>query len=183
MTNFGCDTSYDIKEFQETTQVWNEDNDRYLEKYFTKHYFVNETTENEDQYVMQAPNKLCIVGLALNHPLLASGASPIKSIDFSEAALNNKVQGKRKKGALWLDPRTTICKITLENDEVFTIRAGVHSQLMEVNESIVKNPQILLTESQSKGYIAIMKPRSDNSEIALKECQNEENYRKLRNIS
>ncbi|ORY08143.1 hypothetical protein K493DRAFT_332476 [Basidiobolus meristosporus CBS 931.73] len=183
MADFKCDTAYDIEEYQETIKGWDEKNSKYLERYFTKHYFVNEATDKEDQYIMQAPNKLCIVGLAANHPLLASEASHIKSIEFSEAVLNNKVQGKRKKGALWLDPRTAICKITLDNEETFTIRAGVHSQLMEVNEGIVKTPELLLNESQSKGYIAILKPKSDNSAIALKECKSEEEYKKLRNLA
>ncbi|KAG9066434.1 hypothetical protein KI688_001660 [Linnemannia hyalina] len=86
---------YDLTSYKEETKSWNDDPSAYLLRYYTKQYFLatngkdlkqNSTTQTlqkiidlqtglevlrGDQYVYQSPNKLCIIGLAPTHPLLA----------------------------------------------------------------------------------------------------------------
>ncbi|OAQ25298.1 hypothetical protein K457DRAFT_23242 [Linnemannia elongata AG-77] len=86
---------YDLTSYKEETKSWNDDPSAYLLRYYTKQYFLatngkdlkqNPTTQTPqkiidlqtglevlrgDQYVYQSPNKLCIIGLAPTHPLLA----------------------------------------------------------------------------------------------------------------
>ncbi|KAF9935216.1 hypothetical protein FBU30_006301 [Linnemannia zychae] len=84
---------YDLDPYKEETKTWNDDPSAYLLRYYTKHYFLatsgkdlKQKTSNSqkiidlqtgievlrgDQYVYQSPNKLCIIGLAPTHPLLA----------------------------------------------------------------------------------------------------------------
>ncbi|KAG0034220.1 hypothetical protein BGZ81_005759 [Podila clonocystis] len=81
---------YDLTEYKETTRDWNDDPSAYLTRYYTKQYFLSTAgkelkdpmgpiidfqtsleVKRGDQYVYQSPNKLCIIGLAPTHPLLA----------------------------------------------------------------------------------------------------------------
>ncbi|KAG0291662.1 hypothetical protein BGZ96_004971 [Linnemannia gamsii] len=86
---------YDVTSYKEETKSWNEDPSAYLLRYYTKQYFLatngkdlkqsptTHTTQKiidlqtgievlrGDQYVYQSPNKLCLIGLAPTHPLLA----------------------------------------------------------------------------------------------------------------
>ncbi|KAI9239174.1 MAG: hypothetical protein BYD32DRAFT_435140 [Podila humilis] len=81
---------YDLTEYKEITRDWNDDPSAYLTRYYTKHYFLSTAgkelkdplgpiidlqtsleVKRGDQYVYQSPNKLCIIGLAPTHPLLA----------------------------------------------------------------------------------------------------------------
>ncbi|KAG0346483.1 hypothetical protein BG004_001650 [Podila humilis] len=81
---------YDLTEYKQVTRDWNDDPSAYLTRYYTKQYFLGTAgkelkdpkgpiidhqtsleTKRGDQYVYQSPNKLCIIGLASTHPLIA----------------------------------------------------------------------------------------------------------------
>ncbi|KAG0205325.1 hypothetical protein BGX28_003033 [Mortierella sp. GBA30] len=84
---------YDVSQYKEETKSWDTDPSAYLLRYYTKYYFlasggkracllgkkrekiIDHETRLEviygDQFVYQAPNKLCITGLAPTHPLIA----------------------------------------------------------------------------------------------------------------
>ncbi|KAF9115717.1 hypothetical protein BGW39_002971 [Mortierella sp. 14UC] len=84
---------YDLTSYKEETKSWDEDPSAYLLRYYTKQYFLATNGKDlkqkpsgsqkiidlqtglevlrGDQYVYQSPNKLCIIGLAPTHPLLA----------------------------------------------------------------------------------------------------------------
>ncbi|KAG0205230.1 hypothetical protein BGX33_008029 [Mortierella sp. NVP41] len=82
---------YDLTSYKEETKAWNDDPSAYLLRYYTKQYFLSTGGKDlkqapgqkiidlqtgievlrGDQFVYQSPNKLCIVGLAPTHPLLA----------------------------------------------------------------------------------------------------------------
>ncbi|KAG0269659.1 hypothetical protein BGZ95_001968 [Linnemannia exigua] len=84
---------YDLTSYKEETKTWNDDPSAYLLRYYTKQYFLATNGKDlkqkqsgsqkiidlqtglevlrGDQFVYQSPNKLCIIGLAPTHPLIA----------------------------------------------------------------------------------------------------------------
>ncbi|KAF9436528.1 hypothetical protein BGZ76_003681 [Entomortierella beljakovae] len=78
---------YDLTKFKEETKDWDKDPSAYLLRYYSKYYYlagdgkvpstriIDQETGLEilfgDQFVYQSPNKLCIIGLAPSHPLIA----------------------------------------------------------------------------------------------------------------
>ena len=56
---------------------------------------------------------------------------------------NNKVSGKRKRGAQWLNSESVLCKVTCENGGVYNIYAGIRGSLIEMNMNLLDNPNII----------------------------------------
>ncbi|KAG0343020.1 hypothetical protein BG000_010157 [Podila horticola] len=99
---------YDLTEYKETTRDWNDDPSAYLTRYYTKRYFLSTAgkelkdplgpiidfqtsleVKRGDQYVYQSPNKLCIIGLAPTHPLLAQRERyQVLSLRFDDKIVN-----------------------------------------------------------------------------------------------
>ena len=82
-------------------------------------------------------NTICIVGLAFGHEILVAGkkcvgvAFGVDVFGISETQkgkdhrplLNNEVQGKRKKGGIWVEEGTVLCDITCDDGSVYSICA------------------------------------------------------------
>ena len=125
---------------------------------------------NEDHYVHLHTNKLAVVGLAPHHAIIQEQWTPTE-IEFNanrngKSLLENKVSGKRKKGATWLAATDAICHITCQKEKeekVFTIRrcvdlmlergcsrlkAGscIGASLLELNENLLSKPELVLND-------------------------------------
>ena len=76
------------------------------ERYYSKYYFVQ--SNGEDHVVLVHTNRICLVSLAPNHPVIKEKKT-IKKLDFDVSKncnrLKNTVSGKGKKGGQGLDER------------------------------------------------------------------------------
>ena len=79
------------------------------ERYYSKYYFVQ--SNGEDHVVLVHTNRICLVSLAPNHPVIKEKKT-IKNLDFDVSKncnrLKNTVSGKGKKGGQGLDERYRI---------------------------------------------------------------------------
>jgi len=46
-------------------------------------------------------------------------------------------------------------------EEPVLLQTGIKGKLIEINKAIVDNPQLLLEESEGRGYIALLLPKLD----------------------
>ncbi|CAG8460834.1 6420_t:CDS:2 [Diversispora eburnea] len=160
MTNIN-NPDYDLKEFENIIENYKKDEFAYLNQYYTKYYLLGTNEKiTEDFYIYQAPNKLCVIGLAPSHPLLQpqpqqqNQLPKIKNIEYNTKAVNT-INKKKQNLLSFTSKICAITTITTEQEEKrYQIMAGV------------------------VGYIAIIKPKHDNPNIALGHCISEEQYNK-----
>lgn len=69
-----------------------------------------------------------------------------------------------------------LCKITCDSGKIFTLLSCIKGQLIEVNEALIKNPNLLLEKPQTEGFIAIVLPRLDDPALGVKSLLTEEEY-------
>ena len=76
------------------------------------------------------------------------------------SASHTAPKGKRKRGSTQLQPHDPLCTITtsLPSACSYTVLAGVRGQLLEVNEVVMKWPELLMDRksSQWEGFIAVV---------------------------
>lgn len=154
----------------------------FTERYFQAKYLVNTDKEvDEDHCVLVHSNRICIVTLAPSHPVVASKKT-ISTINFQIGdktnRLNNVVQGKRKHGAQGLKPEAVLCEIECEDGCKYSVQSCVHGKLIEINENLVKNPQLLVEKPKSDGYIAIILPHLSKNDKFQSKLILEEDYLK-----
>lgn len=91
-----------------------------IERYYTELFSCDTMNRPmEDQYVHMHSNRLCVVGVAASHPVMAD---EIEQIEFSSAVLESKVSGKKKKGGHFLLPTTILCHIKCKSGQVYALR-------------------------------------------------------------
>ena len=99
-------------------------------------------------------NRLCVVGLHPTHGIFKNKLA-ISSINFhigKTDRLNSKIHGKKKKGAQWLENNSVLCEITCSDNSVWKVYSCVRGSLLEINENIIKNPQLLLEQVRKEVY-------------------------------
>ncbi|KAF8946939.1 hypothetical protein BGZ47_010850 [Haplosporangium gracile] len=162
---------YDLTSYKEETKSWNDDPSAYLLRYYTKQYFLatngkdlkqNPTTNTPqkiidlqtglevlrgDQYVYQSPNKLCIIGLAPTHPLLAQpDRYKVLNIRF-----DNKIAGalpqptatpanSKKQPPPPCHAETVVCKI--EARDLGVAEGSVATAVKDEEEKEVKDVEV-----------------------------------------
>jgi len=168
---------YDLILYKEISETYEKDSLAYLEQYYTK-YFLIDSNENaaEDFYIYQAPNKLCVIGLAQTHPLLRS--QKVKSIKFDEKVS----QSINKKKQIPLSVKSEICVITTEEGKNYSIKAGVVGWVIDFNMKLDNYVDLLQKKPFTDGYIAVIKLKQDDSRKALSHCINEEKYKEIRKL-
>lgn len=129
-----------------------------VERYFTRQNVTGEDG-NPAVTLLFHSNKICLVTLAPNHKVLRNG-SPINKVNFKVGEKidrsNNKVVGKGKKGGQHLNEMSLLCIIECEDGTSYNILAGVKGKLVEVNENLISNPQLLVSQAETNGYIAVI---------------------------
>ena len=63
----------------------------------------------------------------------------------------NRVSGKRKRGAHWLNGTTPICIITCNDGSKYTIHAGTRGSLVEINDKLQTEPLLLQQAYETNG--------------------------------
>ncbi|RUP51186.1 hypothetical protein BC936DRAFT_149507 [Jimgerdemannia flammicorona] len=166
---------YDLDEFLPLTTNWLSDPISRLRAYFTTHYFLATDVNEGDLTIRQAPNKLCVISLAKRHPGRGSGKDDLSplSITFSDF---KGIVGKNKKHAPTVNSISPLAEITTADGNIHIVRAAVHGQVMELNERLLKEPMLMRQKPDTEGFIAIIKPKIENSEKALSHCVTEEKW-------
>ncbi|KAF8953968.1 hypothetical protein BGZ46_003097, partial [Entomortierella lignicola] len=201
-----------------------------------------------DQFLYQSPNKLCIIGLAPTHPLLAQqDRYKVLNLRFDPKILNALPQptaipaNSKKQPPPPCHSDTVICKIEAldlwakkdQEDKVvsssnaetkttstveeavadgsktqdsaasekpkesvdtsrviFVIRSAISGHVIELNERLMRRDtpeitdptviQTMLEKASTHGFIAVIRPKVDKTEIALKDLCSMEDYERMR---
>jgi len=127
------------------------------DRYYTRFFYQQE--DGEDQVVLVHSNRICLVSIAANHPVIKD-KKVIKNLNFQVSQncdrLKNKVSGKGKKGGQGLDEKSILCFIECESGETYTIRSCVKGRLVTINQKVVENPQLILDKSPGEAHLAII---------------------------
>ncbi|XP_076231614.1 protein Abitram [Calliopsis andreniformis] len=131
------------------------------DRYFTPYYKLNVKCPADDICILMHSNRICMLSLAPSHVALQSDKRIVK-VDFKVSdkldRILNKVSGKSKHGAQPLQANSNICIITCSNGETYIIKCCIIGKLVEVNETLVENPELLLEPPHKGGYLAIVLP-------------------------
>uniref|UniRef100_A0A0G4GUB2 Protein Abitram n=1 Tax=Chromera velia CCMP2878 TaxID=1169474 RepID=A0A0G4GUB2_9ALVE len=78
------------------------------------------------------------------------------SVDFSDRVRGASVIGKRKRGALRLHHSSQVLSIRM-GDSVWPVYMGIDGELIEYNERLLQNPQLIIEDPETSGWILIAK--------------------------
>jgi len=142
-----------------------------IDRYYIKFFALDVGGKSgEDQYVYRHFNKLLVIGVAPTHPLISK--QTIKRVNFDVGTRNrltNQVKGKQKKGGIHLNPEDELCEVFCGDGAKYVLRSCVRGFLIEINESLLKNPSLLQEKPLSDGFIAIVsQPAKDRIDLCLK---------------
>jgi hypothetical protein len=112
-------------------------------------------TPGNDQYVHIQSNRVCIIGLAPSHPIIREQMH-IKSVKFAQSVHAIEVSGKRKRGLVYVDHRTTLLTVHTVCGKTYGVRAGMRGDVMEVNSALLQLPDLLRSHPASAGHIAVL---------------------------
>ncbi|EEE56198.1 uncharacterized protein [Oryza sativa Japonica Group] len=131
-----------------------------VEANFARYFVADFLNPGHDQYVYRHPNGLCVVGLASAHIALKEEGG-ITAVDFNVGKSDRsemKVTGKRKRNAQHLQENSALCKVCTSSNS-FVVRCCVKGSLLEINDRLIKQPDLLNTSADREGYIAIFMPK------------------------
>ncbi|KAK9308392.1 hypothetical protein QLX08_001571 [Tetragonisca angustula] len=131
------------------------------DRYFTAYYKLDVQSYTDDICILMHSNRICMLTLAPSHAILQDDKQ-ITKVDFKVSnkldRVQNKVSGKSKHGAQPLQTNSNICKITCSNEKSYVIKCCLIGKLVEVNETLIQNPKLLLEPPHKGGYLAIILP-------------------------
>ncbi|XP_051195570.1 uncharacterized protein [Lolium perenne] len=154
-----------------------------VEANFARYFVADYLNPGHDQYVYRHPNGLCVVGLAPAHAALKEEGG-ITAVDFNVGKTDRseiKVTGKRKRNAQHLQENSVLCKVGAA-DKSFVVRCCVKGSLLEVNDRLIKQPNLLNTSADREGYIAIFMPKPADWLKIKDKFLSFEDYKNLRGI-
>lgn len=157
---------YSIQEHAKLVTPWLNDPDLYLLRYYTLHYhWDDESSYDAAVYCRQAPNKVCVVGITPNHPVLKNaGTAAVQVIPQLESGKNVK-------------PDTVLCEISSDGGELrYPVKAHMFGRLLELNPRLDKEPELLVQQPLTTGYLAVILPAKEDTAIQLKEFVGPEEY-------
>ncbi|XP_072226049.1 protein Abitram [Leuresthes tenuis] len=154
-----------------------------IDRYYTRWYRADMKGKPcEDHCILQHSNRICVITLAETHPILQNGRT-IKSINYRISdgcsRLNNKVSGKSKRGGQFLTDFAPLCRITCSDETEYTIYSCIRGRLLEVNENILKTPNLLHEKPSTEGYIAVILPKFDESKSITENLLSREEFESL----
>lgn len=150
----------------------------FTDRYYTKRYVINANSiKNNDIMIMFHSNRIALLCLAPSHFFFNNKEE--YSINFKAGGVNrldNSVKGKGKKGGQKLHNKSAVCKIEYKDGTSFDVPSCMKGALLEVNEELVKNPQLLREFPDADGYIAVILSSIENSELQKSEMLTPELY-------
>ncbi|KAM1256833.1 hypothetical protein EV1_030639 [Malus domestica] len=155
-----------------------------VESNFVSYFAPDFMKPGHDQYIYRHANGLCVIGLAPTHVALKEEGG-ITAVDFNVGKSDRsgiKVTGKRKKNAQHLESNSALCKVCT-NDATYIVRCCVKGSLLEVNDRLIKQPDLLNSAADREGYIAIIMPKPADWLKVKDSLLSLEDYKKLREVS
>ncbi|TDH65318.1 hypothetical protein CCR75_006545 [Bremia lactucae] len=151
-----------------------------IERYYTE-MFSSDTMGKlmEDQYVHMHSNRLCVVGLAEAHPALQE---ELVSVEFAKNVLKSRVTGKKKKGGQFMQPNTVLCTLKCKSGHEYTLYSCIRGSLIEVNERLIKEPNLLNTKHHSDAYLVIIQPKKVEVAEIQESLLSKEEYKQYRTL-
>ncbi|PWA49416.1 Single hybrid motif-containing protein [Artemisia annua] len=147
-------------------------------------YFAPDFMKPEhDQYIYRHANGLCVIGMAAGHVAFKDEGG-VTSVDFNVGKSNRseiKVTGKRKRNAQHFESNTALCKVCT-NNTFYIVRCCIKGSLLEVNERLIKQPELLNSAADREGYVAIIMPRPSDWLKAKDSFMTFDEYKKLRRL-
>lgn len=159
------------------TEEYVEDNPSIVDRYYTRFYYIKPGAREEPYLVLFHSNRICLICVAPEHPVLKSG---IKDISFDIGNMDrsqNQVSGKGKKGGMALQQDSTLAILTGKDDQTYKVPSCVKGKLIEVNSRIIKNPNLMAEIGD--GYLAIVLPKPENCDEIRASLLTEEKYREF----
>lgn len=154
----------------------------FTERYFSKRYVLNVNgIENNDIMIMFHSNRIALLSLAPSHFFFKKEEE--YKINFCVGKLNrlaNSVKGKGKKGGQLLIPKSVIGKVEYKDGTSFDILCGMSGTLVEINEELVKSPDLLKNHPDSDGFIAIVLSSIKIADNAKNKMLTQEEYTEIR---
>jgi len=146
-----------------------------VERYYSKYFHApNPTQPEEGHSILLHSNRICLLTLAENHPIIANQKT-ITKIDFQISdkidRRDSKVVGKGKKGGQFLAPNAILCHIECSDSTKYTVYSCVKGKLIELNENLLKNYELLVKDPDCKGFIAIILPHIKDIDFQKKTWQ------------
>ncbi|XP_064648649.1 protein Abitram-like [Lineus longissimus] len=134
-----------------------------VERYYVPHYKIDvKMQKGEDMCVLSHSNRLCIITIAPSHPLLLNKKTVTK-VDFQVKPgtnlLDNAPKGKYKRGGQGMHDTSRLCTVTCSDETEYIMHTCIRGKLIEVNDSLVENPNWLTEKHNSDGFIAIISPK------------------------
>ncbi|KAM1041797.1 hypothetical protein ACFX13_031670 [Malus domestica] len=155
-----------------------------VESNFVSYFAPDFMKPGHDQYIYRHANGLCVIGLAPTHVALKEEGG-ITAVDFNVGKSDRsgiKVTGKRKKNAQHLESNSALCKVCT-NDATYIVRCCVKGSLLEVNDRLIKQPDLLNSAADREGYIAVIMPKPADWLKVKDSLLSLEDYKKLREVS
>ncbi|PWA58225.1 Single hybrid motif-containing protein [Artemisia annua] len=147
-------------------------------------YFAPDFMKPEhDQYIYRHANGLCVIGMAAGHVAFKDEGG-VTSVDFNVGKSNRseiKVTGKRKRNAQHFESNTALCKVCT-NNTFYIVRCCIKGSLLEVNERLIKQPELLNSAADREGYVAIIMPRPSDWLKAKDSFMTFDEYKKFRQL-
>lgn len=133
------------------------------ERYYEQKYCLEipNICESVRQKVSFHSNRVCLISLAENHPLMSEDKEIVKvNFKISEKLdrLQNKVSGKSKRGAQKLRKDSILCYIECSDGTKCPVYSCIDGKLLEINDKLIVNPNLLKTKPDQDGYIALLLP-------------------------
>lgn len=156
----------------------------FTDRYFSKRYILGvDGIPNNDIMLMFHSNRITLLCLAPSHFFFKRNDDYKLNFAIGKVdRLSNSVKGKGKRGGQMLIPKSAICKVDWNDGTSFDIPCGMKGTLVEVNDKLVKHPELLREKPDSDGFIAIMLSSIANSEATKKELLTHEEYLKIVNM-
>ncbi|KAH1244224.1 Protein Simiate [Glycine max] len=153
-----------------------------VETNFATYFALDFMKPAHDQYVYRHANGLCVIGLAPSHVAFKDEGG-ITAVDFNVGKSDRsgmKVTGKRKKNAQHFESNTALCKISTK---MILILCCVKGSLLEVNQQLIKQPELLNVSAYREGYIAIIMPKPADWLKVKASLVSLQEYKKLREVN
>ncbi|KAG9415892.1 Mitochondrial inner membrane protease ATP23 [Aphanomyces cochlioides] len=153
-----------------------------VDRYYTRLYAADIMDKpNEDQFVNMHSNRLCVIGIAPGHCIFTHSLT-VTSITYESSVQDSKVTGKKKKGGVWLNPDTVVCRVTCSNDQTFSFRSCIRGALIEINDNLTANPTLLTEKPFTLGYLAIVRPKPVEIAEIQASLLHQDEYMEMRNL-
>uniref|UniRef100_A0A1A8I4M9 Protein Abitram n=1 Tax=Nothobranchius kuhntae TaxID=321403 RepID=A0A1A8I4M9_NOTKU len=87
--------------------------------------------------------------------------------------------GGTEQGGQFVTDFAPLCRITCSDDTQYTIYSCIRGRLLEVNENILKTPNLLLEKPSTEGYIAVILPKFEESKSITENLLRREEFEEI----